>query len=95
MENIVGFYSLSTCPNWTLLDRLYRINKSVRPVRVSFRTRTGGQESRTRHWMEELLEFIKEIGKEFGEVKAKAIKVDGKVVLHEGNFQQERKGLDL
>jgi hypothetical protein len=45
--------------------------------------------------MNELLEFIKEIEKEFGEVKAKAIRVDGKVVLHEGNFQQERKGLDL
>ena len=95
MEIIAGYYRLSSCPNWTVLDSLYRINKSVRPVRVSFRTRTDGQESRTRHSMEELLEFIKEIEKEFGEVKAKAIRVDGKVVLHKGNFQQERKGLDL
>jgi predicted solute-binding protein len=45
--------------------------------------------------MDELLDFIKDIEKEFGEVKAKAIRVDGKVVLHEGKFQQERKGLDL
>jgi predicted solute-binding protein len=45
--------------------------------------------------MNELLEFIKKIEKEFGEVKAKAIRVDGKVVLHEGKFEQERKGLDL
>lgn len=45
--------------------------------------------------MNELLEFIREIEKKFGEVKAKAIRVDGKVVLHKGNFQQERKGLDL
>ena len=87
MENIVGFYSLSTCPNWTLLDRLYRINKSVRPVRVSFRTRTGGQKSRTRSWMEEVLELIKEVEEVFGTVQAKAIKINDKVVLHEGRFQ--------
>jgi hypothetical protein len=36
--------------------------------------------------MAELLEFIKDIEKKFGEVKAKAIKIDGKVVLHEGKF---------
>jgi hypothetical protein len=36
--------------------------------------------------MNELLEFIREIEKKFGEVKAKAIRVDGKVVLHEGKF---------
>ena len=45
--------------------------------------------------MNELLEFIKDIEKEFGEEKAKAIRVDGKVVLHKGKFEQERKGLDL
>jgi len=89
MEIIVGYYRLSSCPNWTVLDSLYRINKSVRPVRVSFRTRTGGQKSRTRHWMEEILEFIKMIEQHF-EVQAKAIMVDGKVVLHEGKFQQKR-----
>lgn len=43
--------------------------------------------------MDELLEFIKDIEKEFGEVKAKAIRVDGKVVLHEGNFEQKKKDL--
>ena len=42
--------------------------------------------------MNELLEFIKEIEKVFT-VKAKAIRVDGKVVLHEGNFEQEKKDL--
>ncbi len=95
MEIIVGYYNLSKCPNWTLLDMLYRINKSVRPVRVSFRTRTGGQKSRTRSWMEEVLEFIKKLEEVFGTVKAKAIKVDGKVVLHEGKFEQEKKDLGL
>jgi hypothetical protein len=54
MEIIAGYYRLSSCPNWTVLDSLYRINKSVRPVQVSFRTRTGGQESRTRTWMDEI-----------------------------------------
>ncbi len=94
MEIIVGYYNLSKCPNWTLLDMLYRINKSVRPVRVSFRTRTGGQKSRTRSWMEEILEFIKELEEVFT-VQAKAIKINDEVVLHEGRFQQERKGLEL
>ena len=45
--------------------------------------------------MDKLLEFIREIEKEFGTVKAKAIKVDGKVVLHDGKFEQEREGLEL
>lgn len=95
MEIIVGYYRLSSCPNLTVLDSLYRINKSVRPVRVSFRTRTGGQKSRTRHWMEEILEFIKSVEEVFGTVQAKAIKINDEVVLHEGRFQQERKGLEL
>jgi hypothetical protein len=43
--------------------------------------------------MDELLEFIREIEKEFGEVKAKAIRVDEKVVLNKGNFQQKKKDL--
>ena len=94
MEIIAGYYRLSSCPNWTVLDSLYRINKSVRPVRVSFRTRTGGQKSRTRHWMEEVLEFIKSVEEVFT-VQAKAIKINEKVVLHDGKFQQEREGLEL
>jgi hypothetical protein len=94
MEIIAGYYRLSSCPNWTVLDSLYRINKSVRPVRVSFRTRTGGQKSRTRHWMEEILEFIKSVEEVFT-VQAKAIKINDEVVLHEGKFQQEREGLEL
>ena len=94
MEIIAGNYRLSSCPNWTVLDSLYRINKSVRPVRVSFRTRTGGQKSRTRHWMEEILEFIKSVEEVFT-VQAKAIKINDKVVLHDGKFQQEREGLEL
>ena len=94
MEIIAGYYRLSSCPNWTVLDSLYRINKSVRPVRVSFRTRTGGQKSRTRHWMEEVLEFIKSVEEVFT-VQAKAIKINDEVVLHEGKFQQERKELEL
>ena len=40
------------------------------------------------------LEFIKELEEVFT-VQAKAIKIDDKVVLHEGRFQQERKGLEL
>jgi hypothetical protein len=44
--------------------------------------------------MNELLEFIKDIEKVFT-VKAKAIRIDGKVVLHEGKFQQERERLKL
>jgi hypothetical protein len=94
MEIIAGYYRLSSCPNWTVLDSMYRINKSVRPVRVSFRTRTGGQKSRTRHWMEEVLEFIKSVEEVFT-VQAKAIKINDEVVLHEGKFQQEREGLEL
>ena len=94
MEIIAGYYRLSSCPNWTVLDSLYRINKSVRPVRVSFRTRTGGQKSRTRHWMEEVLEFIKSVEEVF-KVQAKAIKINDEVVLHDGKFQQEREGLEL
>ena len=45
--------------------------------------------------MDELLEFIREIEKEFGTVKAKAIRVDNKVVLHEGKFEQEKKDLGV
>jgi hypothetical protein len=45
--------------------------------------------------MEEVLEFIKKLEEVFGTVKAKAIKVDGKVVLHEGKFEQEKKDLGL
>lgn len=48
-----------------------------------------------RFCMDELLEFIKDIEKEFGEVKAKAIRVDEKVVLNKGNFQQKKKDLEL
>ena len=44
--------------------------------------------------MNELLEFIKEIEKVFT-VKAKAIRIDKKVVLREGKFQQEREKLKL
>ena len=94
MEIIAGYYRLSSCPNWTVLYNLYRINKSVRPVRVSFRTRTGGQKSRTRHCMDEILEFIKSVEEVFT-VQAKAIKINDEVVLHDGKFQQERKGLEL
>ena len=39
--------------------------------------------------MGEILEFIKMIEKHF-EIQAKAIMVDGNVVLHEGKFQQKR-----
>jgi hypothetical protein len=45
--------------------------------------------------MEEVLEFIKSVEEVFGTVQAKAIKINDKVVLHEGRFQQEREGLEL
>ncbi len=44
--------------------------------------------------MEEVLEFIKELEEVFT-VQAKAIKINDKVVLHDGRFQQERDGLKL
>lgn len=44
--------------------------------------------------MEEVLEFIKSVEEVFT-VQAKAIKINDKVVLHDGKFQQERDGLKL
>lgn len=45
--------------------------------------------------MNEILELIKELEEVFGTVQAKAIKINDKVVLHDGKFQQERDGLKL
>lgn len=42
--------------------------------------------------MDEMLAFIKDIEDAFP-VQAKAIMVDGVVVLHEGKFQQKRTGI--
>lgn len=39
--------------------------------------------------MNKILEFIKMIEQHF-EIQEKAIMLDGKVVLHEGKFQQKR-----
>jgi hypothetical protein len=44
--------------------------------------------------MEEILEFIKSVEEVFT-VQEKAIKINDKVVLHDGKFQQERDGLKL
>lgn len=44
--------------------------------------------------VDEMLEFIKMIENTF-EIQAKAIMVDGVVVLHEGKFQQKRLGVNI
>jgi hypothetical protein len=44
--------------------------------------------------LNEILEFIKELEEVF-KVQAKAIKINDKVVLHDGKFQQKRDGLKL
>lgn len=42
--------------------------------------------------MDEIEKLLRIIKKQFG-INAVAIKVDGKVTLHEGEFQQRRKGV--
>jgi hypothetical protein len=42
--------------------------------------------------MDEINELLRMVQKQFG-ISAVAIKVDGKVTLHEGKFQQRRKGV--
>ena len=42
--------------------------------------------------MDEINELLKMVQKQFG-ISAVAIKVNGKVTLHEGKFQQRRKGV--
>jgi hypothetical protein len=42
--------------------------------------------------MDEINELLRMVQKQFG-INAVAIKVDGKVTLHEGKFQQRRKGV--
>ena len=44
--------------------------------------------------LDNVLEFIKMIENTF-EIQAKAIMVDGVVVLHEGKFQQKRLGVNI